>query len=208
MQQQTEQARQQAAAAEQAREQVEQQAAEQRQRLVQQLNSVLQTKETARGVVAQMSDVLFAVNKATLTPDAKIRLAKVAGIVLAYPDLKLEIDGYTDSTGTAQRNEVLSEQRAASVRDFLLSQGVSANNVIARGFGEENPIASNETASGRKMNRRVELVMSGTAIGMNTAPGNSVSPTVTQQPSAIGTPATAPPPPQGTSVPQNPPPRQ
>lgn len=227
LQQQTQAAQQQAAAAEQARQQAEQarqqaeqQAAEQRQRLVQQLNSVLQTKDTARGVVAQMSDVLFDINKATLKPDAKIRLAKVAGIVLAYPDLRLEIDGFTDSTGTQQYNETLSEERAASVRDFLISQGVSANNVTARGFGEENPIASNETASGRKMNRRVELVMSGTAIGQNTAPGNAVSPTVTQQPSAIGapsgnapvnngtsTPSTqTPPPPASSTTPQTPPP--
>jgi len=197
LQQETERARQEAAAAEQARQQAEQQAAEQRQRLVQQLNSVLQTKDTARGVVAQMSDVLFDVNKATLKADAKIRLAKVAGIVLAYPDLRLEIDGYTDSTGTQQRNQVLSEQRAASVRDFLISQGVSANNVMARGFGEENPIAPNETAAGRKMNRRVELVMSGTAIGQNVAPGNAVSPSVpaTSQPSAVGVPTGTPPPP-------------
>lgn len=196
LQQQTQEARQQAQAAEQARAQAEQQAAEQRQRLVQQLNSVLQTKDTARGVVAQMSDVLFDVNKATLKPDAKIRLAKVAGIVLAYPDLRLEIDGYTDSTGTQHRNEVLSEERAAAVRDFLISQGVSANNVIARGFGEESPIASNETASGRRMNRRVELVMSGTAIGQNNAPGaNPPGGASTAQPSAIGAPASTPPPP-------------
>ena len=195
LQQQTEQARQQAQAAEQAREQAERQAAEQRQRLVQQLNSVLQTKDTARGVVAQMSDVLFDVNKATLKPDAKIRLAKVAGIVMAYPDLKLEIDGYTDSTGTQRRNEVLSEERAASVRDFLISQGVPVDNVTARGFGEQNPIASNETAAGRRMNRRVELVVSGTAIGMNNAPGanppTGVAPTT--QPAGIGTPSSTPP---------------
>ncbi len=203
LQQQADQARQQAQAAEQAREQAERQAAEQRQRLVQQLNSVLQTKDTARGVVAQMSDVLFDVNRATLKPDAKIRLARVAGIVMAYPDLKLEIDGYTDSTGTQRRNEVLSEERAAAVRDFLISQGVPVDNVTARGFGEQNPIASNETVAGRRMNRRVEMVVSGTAIGLNNAPGNAVSPTVTQQPGAIA----APPPPPLTTTPQNPPPR-
>ena len=165
--QQAEQARQLAAQAEQARLEAERQAAEQRAKLAAQLNTVLQTKETARGVVAQMSDVLFDVNKATLKPDAKIRLAKVAGIIMAYPDLKLEIDGYTDSTGTLQRNEVLSQERAAAVRDFLISQGVSIDNVMAKGFGPENPIASNATASGRKMNRRVELVVSGAAIGVN-----------------------------------------
>src|SRR5262249_44995682 len=114
---------------------VEHQAQEQRARLVSQLNSVLQTKDTAQGIVANISDVLFDVNKATLKPDAKVRLAKVSGIILAYPDLKLQINGFTDSTGTANYNQVLSEQRAAAVRDFLISQGVGADNVTARGFG-------------------------------------------------------------------------
>ncbi len=164
--------------AEQARlqaQQVQQQAQQQRERLLQQLNQVLQTKDTARGLVSRMPDVLFDINKATLKPDAKIRLARVAGILLAYPDLKLEIDGYTDSTGTMARNEQLSQERSATVRDFLISQGVPVNNVVARGFGPANPIASNATASGRQQNRRVEVVVSGTAIGQNTSqPGGAV----------------------------------
>jgi len=164
------QAQQQAQQAEQARLQVEQQAQQQRTRLLEQLNNVLQTRETARGLVSRMPDVLFATNKATLRPDAKIRLAKVAGIIMAYPDLNLEIDGFTDNTGTAQRNEVLSQERAAAVRDFLISQGVQVNNVVARGLGESQPIASNTTPRGRQQNRRVELVVSGTAIGMATQP--------------------------------------
>lgn len=209
-QQEAQQARLQAQQAEQARQQIEQQAAAQRQRLVQQLNTVLQTKDTARGVVAQMSDVLFDVNKSTLKPDAKIRLAKVAGIVMAYPDLKLEIDGYTDSTGTAERNEVLSQERAAAVRDFLISQGVPIDNVSARGFGEENPIASNETSSGRRLNRRVELVLNGTAIGQNAGASMPNSPAgaapAGQQPSTIGSPSSTTPPPAATS--QAPPPKR
>jgi len=160
--------------ADQARIQAEQQAQQQRARLLSQLNEVLQTRETARGLVSRMPDVLFALNKATLRPDAKIKLAKVAGIVMAYPDLKLEIDGYTDSTGTVQYNEQLSQQRAATVRDFLVSQGVQVNNVAARGFGESNPIGSNSTAQGRQMNRRVELVVSGNAIGVTTQPTTTV----------------------------------
>jgi outer membrane protein OmpA-like peptidoglycan-associated protein len=171
--QQAQQAQQQAQQAEQARLQAEQQAQQQRARLLSQLNQVLQTRETARGVVSRMPDVLFATNKATLRPEAKIRLAKVAGIVMGYPDLKLEIDGFTDSTGTTQRNEVLSQERAASVRDFLISQGVPLNNVIARGFGESQPIASNTTLQGRQLNRRVELVVSGTAIGLATQPATT-----------------------------------
>ena len=114
-----------------------------------------------------MSDVLFDVNKATLKTDAMIRLAKISGILLSYPDITLEIDGYTDSTGTTQWNQTLSEQRAMAVRDFLVSQGVPVDNVTAQGFGQENPIASNETSAGRRANRRVELVLSGGAIGIN-----------------------------------------
>lgn len=180
-QQQLAAAQQQAQAAEQARLE----AAEQRQRLVSQLNSVLQTKDTARGVVSQMSDVLFDINKATLKTDAMIRLAKISGILLSYPDISLEIDGYTDSTGTPQWNQVLSEQRAMAVRDFLVSQGVSVDNVTAQGFGQENPIASNETAAGRKANRRVELVLSGGAIGMNEAPRTNPANTSTQPGGAV-----------------------
>jgi outer membrane protein OmpA-like peptidoglycan-associated protein len=161
------QATQQAQQAQLQTQQVEQQSRQQRERLLAQLNQVLQTKDTARGLVANMPDVLFDVDKSTLREPAKVPLAKVAGIIQSYPDLKLEIDGFTDSTGTPEHNEVLSEQRAASVRDFLITQGVPADNVSARGFGESDPIASNATASGRQENRRVELVVSGTAIGQN-----------------------------------------
>ena len=187
-QQQQQLLQQQAQAAEQARAESERQAAEQRQKLVSQLNSVLATKDTARGVVSQMSDVLFDVNKATLKTDAQIRLAKISGIILSYPDLRLEIDGYTDSTGTPQWNQTLSEKRAASVRDFLVSQGVPIDNVTAKGLGQEYPIAPNTTAAGRKMNRRVELVLSGTAIGANNAPGANPPATTPAQPGAVAAP--------------------
>ncbi len=162
---------QQAQQAEQARLQTEQQAAQMRERLTQQLNQVLQTRQTARGVIVNMNDVLFDFNKATLKPDARVRLAKVAGIIMAYPDLKLEIDGYTDSIGSDEYNRELSQQRADTVRSFLVSQGVPDNNVITRGFGKEDPVASNETAAGRQLNRRVEMVVSGEAIGMNNPSG-------------------------------------
>src|SRR5215472_1048019 len=165
--QQAEQSRLQAQQAEQARVQSEQQAEQQRQRLLQQLNQVLQTRDTAKGLIVNVSDVLFDTGKSTLKPGAKVRLAKVAGIILAYPDLRLEVDGYTDSTGSHEFNQELSERRAEAVRDFLVSQGVSPSNVGARGFAEADPIASNNTATGRQLNRRVELVVSGTAIGQN-----------------------------------------
>jgi outer membrane protein OmpA-like peptidoglycan-associated protein len=181
--QQAEQARLQAQQAEQARMQAQQQAEQQRQRLLTQLNQVLQTRDTARGLIVNMSDVLFDLNKATLRPGAQLRLAKVAGIILAYPDLKLEIDGFTDSTGTVQYNQTLSDKRAKSVNDFLVAQGVPAANIISRGFGPANPVASNSTAAGRQMNRRVELVVSGTAIGTNIAPAAGGTPAI----SSVGT---------------------
>jgi outer membrane protein OmpA-like peptidoglycan-associated protein len=135
-----------------------------RERLQQQLNSVLETKETARGLVASMEGVLFDTGKATLKPEAKEKLAKVSGILLAHPDLTLEIEGHTDNTGTDETNQKLSENRAAAARDYLLSQGLNANSVTAKGLGETNPVASNDTSKGRAQNRRVELVISGASI--------------------------------------------
>jgi outer membrane protein OmpA-like peptidoglycan-associated protein len=148
----------------------EQEKEEMRQRLLAQLNQVLETRDSARGLIVNMSDVLFDLNQATLKPGAKVRLAKVAGIIQAYPDLKLQIEGYTDSTGTVEHNQELSERRAAAVRDFLVAQGVSMNNVSAQGLGPTNPVASNSTAQGRQMNRRVDLVVNGESIaGQNPA---------------------------------------
>ena len=130
-----------------------------------QLNSVLETRDTARGLIVSMPDVLFDTGKADLKPVARERLAKVAGILMAYPDIQVEIDGYTDSTGTPSFNQQLSEDRAASVRDYIARQGVPSGSISTHGFGEDSPVASNDTASGRQQNRRVELVVSGQAIG-------------------------------------------
>src|SRR5438309_2856020 len=171
--QQAEQARLQAQQSDQARAQAVQQAEEQRQRLLKQLNQVLQTRDSARGLIVSMSDVLFDFNKATLKPDAKLRLAKVSGIILADPDLRTEIDGFTDNKGTPQYNMTLSDKRAKAVRDFLVAQGVGTDAVTTRGFGESNPVASNATAAGRQQNRRVELVVSGNAIGSSAGVPNS-----------------------------------
>lgn len=199
--QQAEQARLQAQQANQARLQSEQQAEQQRQRLLTQLNSVLQTRDSARGLIVSMSDVLFDLNKATLRSGAQLRLAKVAGIILAYPDLKLEIDGFTDNTGTPQYNQTLSDKRAESVKNFLVGQGVASDAVTTKGYGESNPVASNRTASGRQQNRRVELVVSGAAIGGSAAagapglqqPGGSAAPVNGSQPVVNGSqPANAP----------------
>ena len=136
-----------------------------RARLEQQLNSILQTRDSARGLIVSMSDVLFDTGKYSLMPGAREKLAKVAGILLAYPGLNIAVGGYTDNVGNNQYNQTLSERRAGSVRDYLVQQGVVASSVTATGFGNSVPVASNDNASGRQANRRVELVVSGEAIG-------------------------------------------
>jgi len=133
--------------------------------LLQQFNLVLETRDTARGLVVNMSDVLFDTGKYTLRPLAREKLAKISGIVLAYPSLKLAVEGNTDSVGTEAFNQQLSEQRAEGVRSYLTQQGVPESSTTATGFGKTRPIASNDTSEGRQQNRRVELIVSGEVIG-------------------------------------------
>jgi len=161
----TNKARAAAAQSESLRQQAENEKQELRARLLQQLNSILATRDSARGLIANMSDVLFRSGSFELLPAARERLAKVSGIVLAYPSLHVAIEGHTDSVGSDQYNQDLSEHRAEAVRDYFVQQGISAGAVEARGFGKSEPIASNDTAEGRQQNRRVELVLSGDAIG-------------------------------------------
>ncbi|HVB40499.1 MAG TPA: OmpA family protein, partial [Terriglobales bacterium] len=141
------------------------QAHEARIKLLAQLNTVLKTRDSATGLIVDMPDVLFDLNQATLHQEAQLKLAKVAGILLAYPNLKVQVNGYTDSTGTADYNQQLSEKRATAVEGFLSAQAVSAQALTAQGFGEADPVGSNATAAGRQQNRRVELVVNGAAIG-------------------------------------------
>jgi outer membrane protein OmpA-like peptidoglycan-associated protein len=158
-----------------------------RERLRAQLNSVLATSESARGLIVNMSDVLFDTGKYTLKPDAKIALAKVSGILAAYPSLKLQVEGYTDSIGSDAYNQTLSENRAGAVKDFLVGQGVSINNITGAGYGKNNPIADNGTSQGRAQNRRVQLVVSGDAIGIEqqSAPGTTPDQNPAQNPHPI-----------------------
>ena len=150
------------------------QAEEMREKLKAQLNAVLATKETARGLIVNMSDVLFDFNKYTLKPDAREKLAKVSGILLSYPGLTLQVEGYTDNIGSDDYNQKLSEQRAGAVASYLETQGVTQNSVSATGYGKNDPVADNSTSSGRAENRRVQLVVSGNAIGVQeSAPSNS-----------------------------------
>lgn len=157
-----------------------------RERLRSQLNSVLATSETARGLIVNMSDVLFDTAKYTLKPNTQISLAKVSGILQAYPGLKVQVEGYTDSVGSDDYNQKLSENRADAVRNFLMTQGVQQGNISATGYGKAKPVADNATASGRAQNRRVQLVVSGDAIGVQqSGPDNTAA-----------APAAAPAPPQ------------
>ena len=136
-----------------------------RRKLLQQFSMALVTRDTPRGLVVNMSDVLFDVGKADLKPIAREKLARLSGIVLAYPDLSLHAEGHTDSTGSDELNTKLSQARADSVRGFIISQGVTAQNVTAAGLASSMPVGSNETREGRRQNRRVEIIVSGSVIG-------------------------------------------
>ena len=185
------------AAAEQSAQQAGQQAEQMRERLKNQLNAVLQTKETARGLIVNMSDVLFDFNKYTLKPEAREKLAKVSGILVAYPGLKLQVEGYTDNIGTDEYNQKLSEERAGGVKDYLVSQSVQDANISAAGYGKSDPVADNSSAAGRAENRRVQLVVSGTPIGIQeSAPEGSTTGALTQPQQLPVTNAT------GTATPQ------
>jgi outer membrane protein OmpA-like peptidoglycan-associated protein len=136
-----------------------------RAKLLQQLNAIFDTQDTARGLVASMSDVTFATGQATLQPQAREKLAQISGILLAHPGLHVDIEGHTDSVGSDELNQALSERRADAVRSYLAQLGIHESRTSARGFGLTRPIATNDTAEGRQMNRRVELVVSGEEIG-------------------------------------------
>ena len=155
-------------------ERARQAAADLRAQLLEQFNRVLPTTDTPRGLQVNMGDVLFDTGKFNLRMPAQLGLAKLSGIVLSHPGLKLAVEGYTDTTGTAAFNQTLSEQRANAVRDYLIQQGLDAGSVTAQGFGPANPVASNDTPQGRQQNRRVEIIVSGEVIG--TKIGSAASP--------------------------------
>jgi outer membrane protein OmpA-like peptidoglycan-associated protein len=167
------QAEQKAQEADRLRAQADAQQQQLRQQLLEQFNLILETRDTARGLIVNMSDVLFDFNKYTLRSAAREKLAKISGIIQSHPGLRLEVDGYTDSVGTDAYNMKLSDERAGTVQQYLVQQGIAPDNVSAKGFGKENPVASNSTASGRQLNRRVELVVSGEIIGTKIGPARS-----------------------------------
>jgi outer membrane protein OmpA-like peptidoglycan-associated protein len=137
-----------------------------------QLNKILETRDSARGLIVSMSDVLFDTGKYSLKPGAREKLAKVAGILISYPGLNIEVGGYTDNVGGDEMNQKLSENRASTVLNYLVEQGVTTNSVSSKGYGNTLPVASNDNAAGRQENRRVELVVSGDVIG---SPANATT---------------------------------
>ena len=167
---QAQQSEQKAQEADRLRAQSEQAQQQLRQQLLEQFNLILETRDTARGLIVNMSDVLFDFNKYTLRPAAREKLAKISGIILSHPGLRLEVDGYTDSVGSEEYNLKLSDHRAEGVRSYLIGEGIAPDNVTSKGFGKDNPVASNDTAAGRQKNRRVEMVVSGDIIGSPIGP--------------------------------------
>ncbi len=172
---QAEQAEQKAQEADRLRQQAEQAQQQLRQQLLTQFNLILETRDTARGLIVNMSDVLFDVNKYTLRQVAREKLAKISGIILSHPGLRLEVDGYTDSTGSDDYNLKLSDQRAGAVQAYLVTQGIAPDDVTSKGFGKADPVASNDTSAGRQKNRRVEMVVSGDIIGTPIGGGASTA---------------------------------
>jgi outer membrane protein OmpA-like peptidoglycan-associated protein len=142
----------------------EKERAELRIQVRQQLNRFLETEDTARGLIVSLSDALFDTGQSSLRPGAREKLAKIAGILLAHPELTIHVEGHSDSVGEDDYDQKLSENRANAVRTFLVSQGVDGNTITAKGFGKTMPVATNDTAPGRRQNRRVELVVTGDSI--------------------------------------------
>ena len=125
------------------------------------LNEALPTHDSDRGLVAELGGVQFATGTADVNADALESLAKFSGIVASYPGLRFNVEGHTDSVGSAAMNQELSLRRAITVRDYLIAQGVPASRIDVAGFGLSAPIGDNTTADGRARNRRVEIIVSG-----------------------------------------------
>lgn len=158
-------ARQAAAEAQRQQTEAEQKHAETRAELQQRLNAILETRATERGLVVNMADLVFGSGQSTLLGGAREKLAKIAGLLLTHPELQLAVEGHTDGVGSDVTNQQLSERRANAVREFLIQQGIPGQSIAAQGFGESQPLTSNDTPEGRQQNRRVEIVVSGGTLG-------------------------------------------
>ncbi len=148
--------------ADEARRQTEE-ALAQKQQIEQEL-AELQAKQTDRGAVITLGNILFEVNKSTLLPGGYLAIDKLSEFLKKYPSRNLSIEGHTDSRGSDMYNLGLSQQRATSVFNALLQRGISGHRMIAKGQGESYPVASNETEVGRQQNRRVEVIILNEAV--------------------------------------------
>ena len=157
--------RQKAADAEAAAAKAEKEKEQLRAQLLEQFNRILPTTDTPRGLKVNMADVLFDFGKFDLKPPAREALAKMSGIVIAHPGLKLAVEGHTDSVGSDAFNLTLSQNRADTVRAYLVNQGLDPATITSTGYGKSDPVASNDTSAGRQQNRRVEIIISGEVIG-------------------------------------------
>jgi OOP family OmpA-OmpF porin len=126
---------------------------------LEQLQRELEAKETERGLVLTLGDILFDVDQAELKPGGIQQLTRVADFLSEQPERKLVIEGHTDSTASDEYNRELSQRRANAVEEFLITQGIEPTRMEARGYGEAFPVATNETTAGRQQNRRVEIVI-------------------------------------------------
>jgi outer membrane protein OmpA-like peptidoglycan-associated protein len=135
-------------------------AAQQRAQELESALADLQAKKTDRGLVITLGDVLFATNLAELKPGARRSLEKLSAFLHEYPQRSVQIEGFTDSTGSDDYNQGLSERRAGAVRDALTGMGISSDRIQTRGLGKSDPVADNDSASGRQQNRRVEVIIS------------------------------------------------
>jgi outer membrane protein OmpA-like peptidoglycan-associated protein len=165
-----------AAQAQQAAAKAEAEKQQLRAALLEQFNRILPTTDTPRGLKANLADVLFATGKYELQPNAREALAKFSGIVLGHPGLKIQVEGYTDNVGSDTFNQTLSENRANSVRAYLIAQSIDPTSATAIGYGKSNPVASNDTSAGRQQNRRVEIIISGEIIGTQIGGANPGNP--------------------------------
>ena len=156
-------------------------------------------RETSRGIVISLSDILFDVNRATLKPGAESNVRRIAGILQQYPDRQIAVEGHTDATGSDEYNQRLSEERAAAVRAALIGGGVPEAQISSRGFGKAQPVATNDTPSGRQQNRRVEIVVLGAGSLADVVPPPAAPPPT------LPPPAGSPPPPPPGSPPPPPP---
>jgi outer membrane protein OmpA-like peptidoglycan-associated protein len=125
------------------------------------VTEITNLRETSRGIVISLSDILFDVNQSTLKPGAAQNIARISTVLRQYPDKNIAVEGHTDSDGSDSYNQDLSERRAAAVREALVAGGVSSGLITSKGFGESQPVATNATAVGKQQNRRVEIVVLG-----------------------------------------------